>query len=105
MAEAQEQKEGPSTIDYAIITSIDGSRDVDVSTGVVNLRYYESILQDGVKGSIMFADAGNSVGGKTVMEGLPLTGSEYFQLKIRDNNDVELTQRMIVTNPTPIFEE
>ena len=105
MSEAQGQKEGPSTIDYAIITSIDGSNDVDVSTGIVNLRYYESILQDGVKGSIMFADAGNSVNGKTVMEGLPLTGSEFFQLKIRDNNDVELTQRMVVTNPTPISEE
>ena len=34
-----------------------------------------------LKHQIMFADAGNSIGGKTVMEGLPLTGSEYFQLK------------------------
>ena len=105
MAEAQGQKEGPSTIDYAFIQSIDGSEDVDISSAVVNFRYYESILQDGVMGSVMFADSGNSVNNKTVMEGLPLTGSEYFHVKVKDNNDVELKQTMIVTNPTPISEE
>ena len=105
MAEAQGQKEGPSTIDYAFIQSVDGSEDVDISSAIVNFRYYESILQDGVMGSVMFADSGNSVNNKTVMEGLPLTGSEYFYLKVKDNNDVELKQRMIVTNPTPISEE
>ena len=109
MSEAQGQKEGPSIVDYAFIQSVDGSRDVDISSGLVNFRYYESILQDGVMGSVMFADAGtdggNSLNGKTVMEGLPLTGSEYFYLKVKDNNDVELKQTMIVTNPTPISEE
>jgi hypothetical protein len=105
MAEAQGQKEGPSTIDYAFIQSVDGSEDVDISSAIVNFRYYESILQDGVMGSVMFADSGNSVKNKTVMEGLPLTGSEYFYLKVKDNNDVELKQTMIVTNPTPISEE
>ena len=105
MSEAQGQKEGPSTIDYAFIQSVDGSEDVDISSAIVNFRYYESILQDGVMGSVMFADSGNSVNNKTVMEGLPLTGSEYFYIKVKDNNDVELKQTMIVTNPTPISEE
>jgi len=105
MAEAQGQKEGPSIIDYAFIQSVDRSEDVDISSAIVNFRYYESILQDGVMGSVMFADSGNSVNNKTVMEGLPLTGSEYFYLKVKDNNDVELKQTMIVTNPTPISEE
>ena len=105
MSEAQGQKEGPSTIDYALLTSIDGSRNVDISSAVVNFRYYESILQDGVMGSVMFADSGNSIKNKTVMEGLPLTGSEFFQVKVKDNNNVELKQRMIVSNPTPLSEE
>tara|TARA_A200000113_G_scaffold226004_1_gene249393 strand:+ start:4727 stop:6088 length:1362 start_codon:yes stop_codon:yes gene_type:complete len=105
MAEAQGQKEGPSFIDYAVLTSIDGSNDVDISSGIVNFRYYESILQDGVMGSVMFADSGNTINNKTIMEGLPLTGSEYFQIKVKDNNNVELKQRMIVSNPTPISEE
>ena len=105
MAEAQGQKEGPSFIDYAVLTSIDGSNDVDISSGIVNFRYYESILQDGVMGSVMFADSGNTINNKTVMEGLPLTGSEYFQIKVKDNNNVELKQRMIVSNITPISEE
>ena len=105
MAEAQGQKEGPSTIDYAFIQSVDRSEEVDISSAIVNFRYYESILQDGVMGSVMFADSGNSVNNKTVMEGLPLTGSEYFYIKVKDNNDVELKQTMVVTNPTPISEE
>ena len=105
MAEAQGQKEGPSNIENAFISSIDGQNSVDISSGIVNLKYYESILQDGVMGSVVFADAGNSVKGKTVMEGLPLTGSEFIQLKMTDNNDVELKQTMVVTNPTPISEE
>ncbi len=105
MAEAQGQKEGPSNIENAFISSIDGQNSVDISSGIVNLKYYESILQDGVMGSVVFADAGNSVKGKTVMEGLPLTGSEIIQLKMTDNNDVELKQTMVVTNPTPISEE
>ena len=58
MAEAQGQKEGPSTINYAFIQSVDGSEDVDISSAIVNFRYYESILQDGVMGSVMFTDAG-----------------------------------------------
>jgi len=54
---------------------------------------------------VMFADSGNTINNKTVMEGLPLTGSEYFQIKVKDNNNVELKQRMIVSNITPISEE
>ena len=109
MSKAQGQKEGPSNIETAFISSIDGLNSVDISSGIVNLKYYESILQDGVMGSVVFADAGtdggNSLNGKTVMEGLPLTGSEFIQLKMTDNNDVELKQKMVVTNPTPISEE
>ena len=59
MSKAQGQKEGPSNIETAFISSIDGSEDsVDISSGIVNLKYYESILQDGVMGSVVFADAG-----------------------------------------------
>jgi len=109
MSKAQGQKEGPSNIETAFISSIDGQNSVDISSGIVNLKYYESILQDGVMGSVVFADAGtnggDSLNGKTVMEGLPLTGSEFIQLKMTDNNDVELKQTMVVTNPTPISEE
>ena len=106
MAEAQGQKEGPSTIDYAVFTSVvDVNKNVDISSGVVNFRFYESILQDGVMGSVLFADSGNSINNKTVMEGLPLTGSEFFEFKVKDNNNVELQQRMIVSNPTPLAED
>ena len=36
--------------------------------------YYESILQDTVKAEVTFIDTGNSIDGKSVIEGLPLVG-------------------------------
>ena len=106
MSEAQGQKSGPSTIDYAQITStVHPGTFVDIAPGIVNFRYYESILQDGVKASVMFSDAGNSINGKTVMEGLPLTGSEFFNIKFQDNNGNKIEQKMVVTNPLPVSEE
>ena len=62
MSKAQGQKEGPSNIETAFISSIDGLNSVDISSGIVNLKYYESILQDGVMGSVVFADAGTDGG-------------------------------------------
>ena len=70
-----------------------------------NLRYYEGILQDGVKATFVFTDTGNSIDGKTVMEGLPFVGTENFQLKIKDNNNNELTQTMIASNPTSLSDQ
>ena len=59
-----------------ITSNKDKSKVVDVSTSTINLRYYESILQDSIHASVAFVDAGNSVkSGKTkksVVEGLPL---------------------------------
>ena len=99
----QGQVSGPSNLAGAVITSKDDAgRSVDVSRGIIELRYYESILQDGVHATFSFVDAGNSIDNKTVMEGLPLTGSEFFTVKMIDNINNELKQTFVVKNPKPI---
>ena len=58
--------------------------------GFVQLYYHESILQDSVRADYIFADTGNSIDGKSVMEGLPIVGTEDFTLAFSDNNEEKL---------------
>ena len=67
------------------VTSNSGDNDTDLSQGFVLLKYYESITQDTVKADFTFADTGYGVDGKSVMEGLPLVGTEDFELEFEDN--------------------
>ena len=68
----------------------DRSKSVSVLGGTVRLQYWESILQDTVRASVIFTDAGNTLpeGNKRVsaVEGLPITGEEKVNLKFSDNN-------------------
>ena len=99
----QGQNAGSCKIELAtILDKKDPSRSVSVAGGFVEMRYYESILQDGIQASFMFSDAGNSIDGKTVSEGLPLNGGETFQFKAKDNNETTLEFEMIVGNDTNI---
>ena len=75
------------------------SADVGVSIlgGTVRLQYWESILQDSVRASVIFTDTGNTLprkktrfgGSKSgkvgVVEGLPVEGGEKTFLKFTDN--------------------
>ena len=54
----------------------DGGKTVSLVGGFVELLYYESILQDSVKMDIVFTDTGNAIDKKSVLEGLPLVGTE-----------------------------
>ena len=102
----QGQNAGSSSVKEAIIINkTDPDRQVNVAGGFIQFRYYESILQDGIKASYSFADAGNSIDGKTVSEGLPLNGGETFVFKAQDNNEKELKIEMIVGKTTSLTEE
>jgi len=102
----QGQNAGSSTIKNAtIISATDSSRSVNVAGGFIQFRYYESILQDGIMGSYSFADAGNSIDGKTVSEGLPLNGGETFQFTAEDNNKKELKIEMVIGKTMSLTEE
>ena len=97
----------PAQVSKAEITSNEGGTTASLVNGFVSLMYYESILQDSVKVDFIFADTGNSVGGKSVMEGLPIVGTEDFELKFEDNQEVKLefgsdnNNTLIVNKVTP----
>ena len=100
------QRAGATAVKSAIITSkTDTSRQVNVAGGFIEFRYYESILQDGMKGFYVFADTGNSIDKKTVYEGLPLTGSEPFDFVAEDNFENELKVRLLVSKTAPLSDK
>jgi hypothetical protein len=79
-----------SFIRQITITSNQTGDSIDISTGTIQLMYYESILQDTVKASVTFVDTGNSVNEKTVLEGLPMVGQENVRISFEDNSKVKL---------------
>ena len=78
---------GPTKAD---ITSYEGSTTVQLTGGFVQLMYYESILQDSVKADYIFADAGNTINKMSAMQGLPIVGTEDFELIFEDNQEEKL---------------
>jgi len=97
---------GSSAVQKAVVIhKTDVERTVSVAGGFVEFRYYESILQDAVKATYLFADSGNSIDKKTVQQGLPMNGGETFQFSAKDNNDTELTIEMIVGKTMSVSEE
>ena len=84
-------KSTPSHIAEAKVFSNSGNEPVRLERGVFSLTYYESILQDTIQASFVFADTGTNVnGGKNAVDGVPITGSEKFHLHFADNNGNEL---------------
>ena len=57
----------------------------DVANGVVNLKYYESLLQDHVVVDLTFADTGGGMNNNSVVDGLPVENECNVQVKIKDN--------------------
>ena len=90
-----------------VVSNENKNSTVSLITGTVRVLYYESILQDTVRASVVFSDAGNTMtrtvktGGQgnnnsrtrkdkkkiSAVEGLPIVGEEQVSLKFTDNND------------------
>jgi hypothetical protein len=87
-----------------IISNKDGKK-VSVAGGTVGLLYYESILQDSVRATLTFADAGNSINNKTALDGLPIVGQEKIEVKFADNNDNEIKLSLYVNKVTPMSDD
>lgn len=99
-------KSQPATISKAdVVSNSDPEKTASLVNGIVRLTYFESILQDSVKASIIFSDAGNAIEGKSVVEGLPLVGTEDFKLVMMDNNDEKIKVDMVVNSMTPLYED
>ena len=69
------------------INSNTGGGSVDLSAGVVEYNYYESVLSNTISASATIVETGNEADGpgRGSLDGLPIRGGERAQIKISDN--------------------
>jgi len=96
--------EGAGVKKLSVISNETG-KDVSLINGLKSFSYYESILQDVVRATVSFVDTGDSVDGKTVMEGLPVYGSEKAFIKIEDNNKKVIEVELFVNKPDDLLDD
>ena len=106
--QAEVRQSGPALLQQIdVVSNENSSSTVSLISGTVRVLYYESILQDTVRASVVFSDAGNTMtrtvktGGQgnnnsrtredkkkiSAVEGLPIVGEEQVSLKFTDNKD------------------
>ena len=102
---AASQSDPSLPIKIEVTSNTDAKKVVSLLGGFVELTYYESILQDTIKVSYFFADAGSSIDGKSVAEGLPLVGTEDVRLEFEDNNENKIKVDLNVNSITPVYED
>ena len=108
MSASGSQSTQPAQVSKAEIKSNKpGGKSVSLMGGFVQIMYYESILQDSVKVDFIYADTGNTIDKKSAMEGLPIVGTEDFELEFEDIQEVKLefgsknNNTLIVNKVTP----
>jgi len=108
------KESSPANITQAdIVSNEDKGKTVSIVSGIVELKYYESILQDSVRASIVFTDSSGpeAVDGKTALDGLPIVGTENVSLKFEDlkENKLEFStskkNSLYVNKVTPISDD
>jgi len=108
------KESSPANITQAdIVSNEDKGKTVSIVNGIVELKYYESILQDSVRASIVFTDSSGpeAVDGKTALDGLPIVGTENVSLKFEDlkENKLEFStskkNSLYVNKVTPISDD
>ena len=82
-----------------IRSNVDGET---VSLVPADLQYSESMFSDTIEVDITFANRAGTIGGKTLLEGLPLFGTEDFLLSIQDSVGSEIKVELNVNKVTPI---
>ena len=91
------------------ITSNDKTSKKDIVDAITDVYYYESILQETVRASVLYVDAGRSIqtenGTKTILEGLPIVGQENVSLIMKDANDVKIDLKLYVNKISPLSQD
>jgi hypothetical protein len=91
------------------ILSNDQKTNSDIKNVWTDLYYYESVLQETIRASVMYVDAGTSIEKegkqKTILEGLPIVGQEKVSLKMKDANNIELNLNLYVNKITPVKQD
>jgi len=106
---AQATPTSVETID--IFSTKTQGKTVSILNGLIEFRYYESILQDSVMATVMFSDSGNTIADdktgdvKSALEGLPIVGSEKVKFKMTDNNESKIEYTFRINNVNPISDE
>ena len=100
------KKSAPASITKAEVTSnVDTGKNANLVNGILRMTYYESILQDSIRANVIFGDVGLAVDNKSVIEGLPLIGTEDIKLQFEDNNENKIRVKMNVNKVTPVYED
>ena len=90
---APKNKDKPNIKELGISNPKSGKA-IDISNGLIELNYYESILSNHISASIIFGESGNSVGEgknkKALIDGLPVRGGEPVRIRIVDKQNNEL---------------
>ena len=109
---ASKAAETSSITKLEIISNKDESKKVSLLGGtdapgprLFRMMYYESILQDTIKAEVIFTDTGGAIDGKSVIEGLPLVGTEEVNIAFQDNQQNKIKLNMYVNKVTPIDED
>ena len=89
---------GPGNIQKFEITSNKGCENVDLSGGIVDLRYYESVLANQITASIVILETGNDESGAAegVLDRLPIRGGETTNFVIEDTRGEKIELEMFV---------
>jgi hypothetical protein len=95
--------------EFTIISNDQSTREDKIPDMLTDLYYYESILNETIRTSIVLTDTGNTVEKsgvkKTLLEGLPLVGQEKATVKLADANGVELKFDVYVNKITPMHQD
>ena len=83
-------------IEKFTITSNTGGGSVDVSAGIIDFRYYESVLSNSISATAQIIETGNSDLGQGSLDGLPIRGGERSDWSISDNKGNVLTVPLYV---------
>ena len=93
------------------ISSNAGEKAVSLQGGFFELTYYESIMANTVKATLIYTDSGDTIDGKTARSGLPIVTTEMVTLKFEDNNKntLEFSEKknneLYVKKVTPLVED
>ena len=109
--------EAAAFIEKVIITSNSGrkwnrmKKTADIASGIINLKYYESLLQDNIVIELTYVDSGGGMEGKSALNGLPIERECNTQVKIKDNYGTILNfannkgTSLNIENITPIIDD
>ena len=96
-------------IAQCIIESNTGGDQKDIVDLITDIYYYESILEPSIRTNIIYVDTGKTIQKgqttQTLIEGLPLQGTESVKIKITDGNDIKLEFEQFVTQIVPVGQD